>query len=200
MYFDRKGLPGINAHPTARLSFFGNTVPRFKDRSRGLLRRMIVLPFDLCLAEDQQDRMLTEKIAHELPGILNWAIAGLRRLRQQGGFTDARVCRAVLEEHRLDTNPARAFLLDHLRRAPGGSVVISDVYGQYKDWCEDRGHTRLDDRQFGKEMQRAFPGVERVRKPGGRRQKRPWFYRGVQLVDDSPDRQPTSAPMARRRR
>jgi putative DNA primase/helicase len=45
MYFDRKGIPGVDAIPTARLVFATNNRPRFGDRSDGIWRRVVVIPF-----------------------------------------------------------------------------------------------------------------------------------------------------------
>ena len=49
MLFDRKGLLPIHARPTARLVLATNNRPRFSDRSAGLWRRMILLPFNVTI-------------------------------------------------------------------------------------------------------------------------------------------------------
>jgi len=40
----------------------------------------MAMPFRVVIADSEQDETLTEKLTAELPGILNWAIAGLHRL------------------------------------------------------------------------------------------------------------------------
>src|SRR5439155_21060286 len=58
MYFDRKGVPGVMAYPTARLILATNHDPRFADRSKGIWRRMIVVPFRVSIERDKQDPQL----------------------------------------------------------------------------------------------------------------------------------------------
>jgi hypothetical protein len=63
-------------------------------------------------------------------------------------------------------------------------VACSYLRGQYRFWCEDEGYPALDDREFGKEVARFFPGVTRKHgaapAPGA---TRPWVYDGIQLQD-----------------
>jgi hypothetical protein len=45
VYFDRKGILGVMRYPSARLILATNNRPRFRDRSMGIWRRMLLLPF-----------------------------------------------------------------------------------------------------------------------------------------------------------
>lgn len=180
MFFDVKNLPGVNAYPTARLSFAANNLPRFHDRSNAIPRRILLLPFRVLVPLEQQDPQLAESFTAELPGIFNWAVAGLRRLRHQGRFTEPAICREALDAYRTDSNPARAFLQEHVCRHDG-QVQCSAVYGRYTEWCPTHGYKPLDERLFGKEVARYFPGAERKRGPKGHDGKRPWTYMGLAL-------------------
>jgi P4 family phage/plasmid primase-like protien len=89
MLFEQKYKPLFHALPTARLILACNNRPRFSDRSSGLWRRMILMPFRVTIAEDDPGRVFNMDKPEwwiesgELPGILNWAFAGLDRLRRQ---------------------------------------------------------------------------------------------------------------------
>jgi P4 family phage/plasmid primase-like protien len=178
MYFDRKGIPGIEAYPTARLLFSTNQRPKFVDRSNGLWRRMLLLPFRITIPEERQDKMLIEKLRQELPGIFLWAIEGLRRLQANGRFTEPAVCKEALDEYISDSNPCRQFLQDHYELNPAATTETQVVYQQYVGWAQERNAPVLDDTQFGKEVKRVFPEV--VRKKGkGSREVRPYVYAGL---------------------
>lgn len=73
MFFDRKGIPGIHEVPTARLVFAINNRPRFADRTMGIWRRVVIIPFRYQVPKDKIDRKLAKKLKQELPGILTWA-------------------------------------------------------------------------------------------------------------------------------
>jgi len=177
MHFDRKGIPCIEAYPTARLVFSTNNRPRFSDRSTGLWRRMILVPFRQTIPEGQQDVRLTDRLRQELPGIFCWAVEGLRRLREQGRFTTAELCTEAVEEYRIDSNPARQFLSEYVKEAPEDVVPCKQLYRKYRHWCNEFGYRPLSDRTFGKEVFRLFPRTRR-RRIGGR-QDREWHYDGI---------------------
>ena len=83
----RKDLPPITSvRLSTKLLILANELPRFRDRSGALANRLLALKTRKSFAE-HEDRFLSERLLSELPGILNWSIRGLRRLRKQARFT-----------------------------------------------------------------------------------------------------------------
>lgn len=62
MQFERKYREPIMAEPTARLILATNNRPRFVDRSEGLWRRMLLVPWNVQIPEDKQDPELAKRI------------------------------------------------------------------------------------------------------------------------------------------
>jgi P4 family phage/plasmid primase-like protien len=182
MTFDRKGLSPVEAAPTARLMLAANNRPRFSDRSSGLWRRMILVPFRQVIARGERivgaDKIDYWQRSGELPGIFNWAIAGLFQLRKRGDFQEPEACRQALDDYREEANPARSFLLDYCEQVPGKMVSAKEVYEQYKKWCAANGNKPLNERHFGIELKRCFPGV--VKRRMGPRSNRSHVYEGVE--------------------
>ena len=138
--FDRKGVPGVSAHPTARLILATNHDPRFADRSKGIWRRMIVVPFNKSIPPAQQDTQLANKLKQELPGIFNWAIQGLSELRRSRQFTIPRICKEEGERYRRESNPAHEYLTDTYERASAEHALsCSTIYADYDAWCDVHG-------------------------------------------------------------
>lgn len=181
MYFDRKNLPGIDARPTARLMLATNTLPPFADRSGGVWRRLMILPFRVTIPPDRQDPHLATTLLGELPGIFNWAIEEWRQLRR-GRFIEPRVSREALNEYRIVSNPAHTFLLEEVRSSRGSTVSCLELYEGYRAWCESNGQKHVPNTQFGKEVIRAFPRVKRRKAKGGRRSRRPYEYVGLAML------------------
>ena len=179
VHIDRKHRDAIQVPVTARLILATNNLPPFADRSSGLWRRLVILPMRVVIPADRQDRQLTGRLLEELPGIFNWAVEGWRRLLAQKQFTEPKVCRDALDEHRVSTNPARAFLTDEMRFCAGVRTPCRDAYWQYQLWCTEHGFKPMDDRQFGKDVLRLYPRVVRERERGGRQDSRPWIYVGL---------------------
>lgn len=172
--FDRKNRTPVTARPTAKLVFASNNRPRFSDKSGGLWRRMILMPWQVIIpVEDRVRGMDTPqwwRDQGELPGILLWAIAGLHHLQNQDGFTKSQLCDAAIEDYRLESNPARTFLSQQYQVDPAYYVKRADVYRFYVDWCHATGHVALADSSFGREVKRAFPSViKKERQEAGER-------------------------------
>lgn len=189
MQFERKFKDPIEATPSARLMLATNTLPRFADRSGGIWRRLLLIPFNVTIAKEERIHGLDKPSwwadSGELPGVLNWALDGLRRLHAQGQFTESKVCAEALEEHRTECNPARQFLLDHFTEekdplaAGNAKVITSEVYQSYRKWCEASGYHPLGERLFGKEIIRTFRSAKRARIQDGFSNRRVWCYVGV---------------------
>jgi putative DNA primase/helicase len=179
MYFDKKGIEGTDAKPSARLMVATNNRPPINDKSDGLWRRMLYLPFNVTIPTTEQDTQLAAKLKHELAGILNWALEGRKRLYARGRFEMPKLSEAGLQEYRKESNPAGIFLREHCEFTGAGAQVHCDLlYATYKSWAKDNGHTPLDSGQFGKALKKLFPSVEkkRLKLPGG---DRPYAYAGL---------------------
>ena len=159
MQFERKYKEPIMATPTAKLILATNNRPRLKDRSGGIWRRVILVPWQKVIPETEWDRELDMKIINdELPGVFLWALAGLARLLENNGFSSSEIVTTATEEYKLEENPTRIFLLDNYEEAEG-YVEVKEIYSEYVTWCKDFGYESLNNLTFGKEVRRAFPKV-----------------------------------------
>lgn len=169
MMFNRKGIDPIEATPTARLMVSANVRPRFSDRSSGLWRRMILMPWRVTIMGEERvvgmDKVEWWQQSGELPGIFLWAVLGLERLRRQRQFTTSKVCEAALVDYRLEVNPAKAFLIEFYEETQISTTYVktSTVYDHYKQWALDNGYRPISERTFGKEVHRQFPNSDRRR-------------------------------------
>lgn len=159
--FEQKGRQPIAAVNRCKIIFACNAMPTFKDRTGGLWRRLVPVPFTWQVPVGRRGPSLLrpETWAGELPGILNWALEGLARLRARGEFELPPACRALLDQHRSDSNPARAFLQEYYRATgdPADFVVSSELYKSYSTWCADNGFSHpLNAVAFGREVARVF--------------------------------------------
>lgn len=177
--FDRKHKDPISARPTAKLMIATNDLPRFTDRSEGIWRRILLANFEETFRGKQQDKMLVSKLKEELPGILNWALRGLTGLTASNGFTLPKAHARQLEEYRIESDPARAFLTEWCELKDESYVDCSELYGRYEGYCWNNGYKKLASSQFGKCVKKAFPDSRRVQRGG--RAYRSWKYEGIHL-------------------
>jgi P4 family phage/plasmid primase-like protien len=173
--FERKFKEQVSAKPTAKVMIATNALPRFNDKTQGIWRRILLVPFEKVIPEDQQIKDLADQLKRELPGILNWALAGLEKLNKAGRFTIPEHSSQLTEEYRRDADPARAFLLENYTYSSNGDGIgCSALYEQYKQYCLDNGYKPMSNTTFGQQVKRAFPDVLRTRTGG--RDSREYVY------------------------
>lgn len=190
MTFDRKGVDGVTATPTARLMLACNNRPRFNDKSSGIWRRMQIVPWLIQIQKHERIRNMDKawwwKKTGELPGIFNWALVGLYRLREQGGFTESKLMEEAISDYMMESNPARSFLMEHVEHTSKPEEQLSFLkssvlYKLYSAWTKDNGYKPLSEKQFGKEVKRLFPSMKKTQR--GPRALRAWCYSGIDVVD-----------------
>lgn len=186
IFFDRKGVSPITCLPTARLMMAWNNRPRFSDRSSAIWDRMLLIPWNYRITDKERVRNMDKgwwwEKNGELPGIFNWAIEGLSRLRSQGGFTKSEVVTSSVDDYRDEANPVRIFLKENFERSDS-AVRTSFAYELYSTWSERNGYGQVNERNFGKELKRVFSDhVER--KKGRHGDSRFWYYHGICFSHD----------------
>lgn len=113
-----------------------NGLPRIKDLSYGMLRRAYLVPFQRRFTPDQADLSLGDRIlANEIPGALNRAIDGYRRLRQRGTFDQPADCRVAFDQWLESTNPLVGFVSQSCSISQETVSQIDELYRAYRDWC-----------------------------------------------------------------
>lgn len=67
----------------AKLIFNCNELPRDVEHNTAYFRRFLIIPFEVTIPPDEQDKTLhTKIIENELTGVFNWVLKGLDRLLQ----------------------------------------------------------------------------------------------------------------------
>jgi putative DNA primase/helicase len=161
--------------------FLTNELPRMHDASGALAGRFVVLRLTRTFY-GQEDVTLTAKLMQELPGILIWAIEGLRRLRARGHFVQPQAASDAVQEMEDLASPVSAFVRDCCDVGPGYREWVDAMYEAWKQWCQRDGRTTITTKQvFGRDLGAAFPAVVCRRNRGQGR-----FYEGICLHAEVP--------------
>jgi P4 family phage/plasmid primase-like protien len=182
LHFNPKYKNPFSARATARIIIATNVRPPFRDRSDGIWRRLVLLPFPVTIPEEQQNKKLADELKAELAGILNWSIDGAKRLREQRVFTEPSASREAKQEYQLESNPARSFLHESYTFDSNSTIETTTLYYAYQHFCEMNGYKPLNEANLGKEVRRCFPEVKRTKLPKDKDNYRPWAYKGLGLI------------------
>ncbi|MBC4018530.1 DNA primase family protein [Siccirubricoccus deserti] len=127
--------------PRAWHLFASNELPRVTDTSPAFERRMLVLNFDRPLERGEIDGDLIERVREELPGVLNWAMEGAKRLAQRGYFLPPPGHHEAVLGMQFGTDPVPLFAHLAVEAAPGDpqGVTTERLRAALKAFAEARG-------------------------------------------------------------
>jgi putative DNA primase/helicase len=148
---------------TGKLIVMANHRPVVTEHGPAFWRRMRVVPFLVSIPEGQQDGDLTEKLVAEGPGLLNWALEGLRAWREQGLGRPPEVTEAV-DSYRRHADRISAFIAECCTTGPDAKVQPGELFAAYCAWAERIGLEPAQPRPFKTRLIEL--GFEQYR-PGG---------------------------------
>jgi putative DNA primase/helicase len=100
--------------------------------------------------EGREEKGLQGKLLAELPGILNWALEGLKAWHIQGVGKCSAVDSAT-EEYRQESDIVGQWLADRTVKAPGARMDAAEAYQDFSVW--KGGATKFENKQwFGRRM------------------------------------------------
>lgn len=174
---DMKFRDPVVITPRAKIAWAMNDFPRVSDANNGIFRRVKVVNFP-AIPEAERRPELKEAISHEGAGILNWALEGLRRLRDRGRF-DVPAAVIAATKSFIEQNDIPANFVEECcytgQDANGDDYTTQsgDLYSAYRQWALDTGHKPQSATSIAREWERL--GFERYRANGRT------FWRGVGL-------------------
>ncbi len=161
--------------PCFKIWISGNYRPRIEGTDGGIWRRVRLIPFEATFTDENKDPDLAETLKAELPGILNWAVAGAVKWCRDGLSLPEKV-RLAVNEYRDDQDVLGDFLKERIQESPGTPIKKATVYAAYRDWCQDNGYKhQLSSHALSRNMK------QRGMDDGGSH-----YWRGVRLVESDP--------------
>lgn len=143
-----------------RFLVISNELPRFSDASGALAHRFVTLTLQQSWL-GAEDLELTDKLLTELPGILNWALDGLDRLRMYSRFTEPTSSADAITALQDLASPLSAFVRDRCVTGPAFEVEIGTLFAAWCSWCEDNGRDRPGNKQnFARDLRTVCPWIK----------------------------------------
>jgi len=151
----------------AKLVFNCNELPTDVEHTNAFFRRFMIIPFEVTIPEEDQDKQLSKKIIDsELSGVFNWVLDGLKRVLAQKGFSQSEVISQRNDKYRKESDSVQMFIDE---REYSESMVswtaLKELYAKYKSYCEADGYYPVAKRKFSKRLEKA--GYKKVKKAEG---------------------------------
>ncbi|MBC8319891.1 MAG: DNA primase [Bacteroidetes bacterium] len=139
----------------AKFIFNTNELPRDVEHSNAYFRRFLIIPFDVIIPENEQDKSLAYKIIDkELPGVLNWVLEGLKRLTVNHKFTHSSLVENQIRQYKDEADTCFLFL-EEFGYAPdiNNTMPLKEIYTEYKFFCRDNNYMAFSNRVFKKHLE-----------------------------------------------
>lgn len=147
----------------ATLIFTCNEMPTFKDKSGGIARRLVIIPFDNKVKK--VDPKIDEKLSSENAKsyLLKLAIEGMKRIVSNGGMSYSKTIEDITNKYLTENDSVLSFI--YHKESEGKTIegmTVDTVHLQYQMYCEDNGLKPLGKIVMGRRINSA--GYESVRK------------------------------------
>ena len=162
----------------AKLVFSANELPEVNDRTRAFWRRWYLIRFEQDFT-GREDQELAAKLLSELPGILNWGLAGVALLRQDSGFLTELGADDLKSEWRKRSDTLAWFVAEEVVADPTERTPKDEFYEAYADFCAVNRASPKSPEVVGKLLPLHVPSVRSTRERVNSEQIR--FWRGVCL-------------------
>lgn len=156
---ENKGQDAFFYKPTVKLIFSANQIPRMKDRTGAVLRRMVIIPFNATFTKDDPDYdpYISSKL--KKPEVMEYlcriGLEGLARIVENRSFTKSAKVDAELAEYTEYNNPILLFLKE--MEAEEYKILGMEtklVHSRYEIFCSDNGFQSVGLATFSKEITR----------------------------------------------
>jgi putative DNA primase/helicase len=134
--------------PVGKVWIGVNSRPRISGVDHGIWPRIRLIPCNITIPDDEQDRQLDTKLIAEAPGILRWAVEGCLGY-QRDGLQPPKTVVTATGGWREESNPVARFVEDCCQRGDNLRATVASLYAEYESWAREQGEDPLTKRTFG---------------------------------------------------
>lgn len=167
----------IEFSPTFTLVLIANSAPDFKDRTDGIWRRLLVIPFNTPVPKGTKPMDATEvsaAIQAEASGILNWAIRGYEEYKREGLKPPAEVVKAG-KTLRQSQDWLSNFIQECTSEKEDGFLSSAAAHDAFVDWKKgDKDIPDQSQRKLSAELAKKWGKPEPTWRPDEKQMVRGW--------------------------
>lgn len=156
---ERKGQNPFEFNNYSKLLFSANNIPRIKDKTGAVQRRLTIIPFDARFSADDPDfnpyikhLLKTDEVMEYL---INIGIVGLKRVLTNRKFTTSFKVQKAMDEYEENNNPILGFFKEcedeefRIENEP-----TNKVYKRYQEYCLANSLQPMSNIEFSKQVNR----------------------------------------------
>lgn len=156
---ERKGQNPFEFNNYSKLLFSANNIPRIKDKTGAVQRRLTIIPFDAKFTAD--DPGFDPYIKHKLKSnevmeyLINIGIVGLKRVLINRQFTASERVKAAMDEYEESNNPILGFFKEcEIEEFQIENEPTNKIYKRYQEYCLANSLQAMSNIEFSKQVNR----------------------------------------------
>ncbi len=168
---ERKGQDPFDFNNYAKFLFSANDIPRIKDKTGAVLRRLIIVPFNATFSKKDKDYDPYIKYKLRDDSVMEYlvllGIQGLKRVLENRKFTTNSKVEAEIREYEERNNPIVLFFQD----TPVEEIENEPtklIFQRYKEFCASNDLQNMSNVEFGKLVNKHYGLETKVMKINGK--------------------------------
>jgi putative DNA primase/helicase len=171
----------IEFDPSHTLFMLTNHLPGVRGDDPAVWRRILAVPFNVVVPNEEQDTELPEKLKRDAEAVLAWLWRGWLDY-QQRGLDVPETVRAATRKYQEDSDLIARYLAEDTGRVVlgHGRVASAALYDDFKRWVAGEGEDlNLSNKAFSEQLE--LRGFRKKRASGGQ------AWQGLMLAPDPDD-------------
>jgi putative DNA primase/helicase len=129
-------------YPYATLIFSANNIPRIKDPTGAVTKRMIIIPFNAVFTKEDPDfdPFINEKLCKPecMEYLINIGVSALQGVIMRNGFSQSKKANKEINDYKISNDSVLSFIQE-----VGAESIFNessrDVYAKYEVFCSEEG-------------------------------------------------------------
>lgn len=156
---EEKGQEPFEFNPYCKLIFSANNVPRIRDKTGAVQRRLLIIPFHARFddSDSDYDSQIKYKLQQQdsIEYLIQLGIQGLKRVLLNQKFTESEKVQSELDEYAKSNNPVLSFIEDCKESEVSiENEPVETVFRNYQEYCIRNNYQALAKNEFSKQVQR----------------------------------------------
>lgn len=171
----------FNFRPEFKIWLGTNHRPDIRGTDNAIWDRIRLIPFDVRLSEQEQDKKLPDKLAAEASGILAWMVRGCLEWQRIGLGEPAEVKEAT-DAYREEQDLIGGWVEDCCLIDQHAKAASSSLYKSYSRWCEENGIASISQKRLTQKL--LDRGLRKERETAGPMRNK-WIIYGIVNTEPS---------------
>ncbi|MFD6187168.1 phage/plasmid primase, P4 family [Streptomyces goshikiensis] len=168
----------ITFDPSHALVMLTNHLPAVSGDDPAVWRRILVVPFDVVIPEEERDGGLPDRLKKASAAVLGWVYDGWLDYQEQG-LNPPEVVRIKTQEYQARSDVLARFLEERTIANPHTTIKARDLFTAWASWCHASGEQASSEVAFAESM--AHRGYTKKRGSAGQ------VYSGLMLAGADDD-------------